>query len=85
LEGQVVGIISFTSRRAHSRLYLLINRFVDVSDFDFYKRLLPQHIVQYHKVGQQVTTDVIPIANVVAPLFYVPALDKGVQIGTVGK
>jgi hypothetical protein len=84
LEGQVVGIISFTPRRGQPCLYLLVNRFAEVNDQDFFKRVLPQHIVQYHKVGQQVTTDVIPISKVIAPLFYVPALDKGVDIGTVG-
>jgi hypothetical protein len=83
-EGQVVGIISFTPRRGHPCLYLLINRFAEVNDHEFYKRVLPQHIVQFHKVGQQVTTDVIPISKVLAPLFYVPALDKGIDIGTVG-
>ena len=32
----------------------------------------------------EVTTDVVCIANVKAPLYYVPALDMGVKIDTVG-
>lgn len=84
MEGQVVGIISYHPRGLEQCLYLLINRFNQLNDQDFFKRMLPQHIVQYHKVGQQVTTDVVSIANVKAPLYYVPALDMGVKIDTVG-
>lgn len=80
LEGQVVGIISYSLPGQRSRIYLLINRFDDLNDRDFFKRVLPQRIVQYHKMGQKITTDCIPIQYVLAPLFYVPALDKGMDM-----
>ena len=40
LEGQVVGIISYTPRGAHPCLYLLINRFTEVNDQEFFKRYM---------------------------------------------
>jgi len=79
-EGQVVGIISYPVRNGKKNLFLLMNRFKEISDVEFFRRKLPQHIVQYDKVGMKIVTDVIPIDNVRAPLFYVPALDKGMDI-----
>lgn len=90
-EGQVVGMFEYLATGATKRLYVLINRFqlVGPSHFSrpshFSSRCIPQRLVQYHKVGQQVTTDCISIDFVQAPLFYVPALDKQMDIADIGE
>lgn len=84
-EGLVVGILEYKPEKKKRQLFLLINRFRLVGGTDFTKRYLPQRLVQYHKVGQQVTTDVVHIDMVRAPLFLVPALDKDMDIADIGR
>ena len=84
LEGQVVGMFEYQASRCTKRLFLLINRFQLVGQSQFSNRFIPQRLVQYHKIGQQVTTDCISVHLVQAPLFYVPALDKAMDIADIG-
>lgn len=83
-EGQVVAIISYKPLRSERRVYLLINRFRQVNEVELKKRFIPQRLLQYNSTGQSIYPDCIPISNVKAPLFVVPALDKGVDIHTFG-
>lgn len=85
LEGQVVGMFEYQATGHTKRLYVLINRFQLVGQPQFSSRCIPQRLVQYHKVGQQVTTDCITVDLVQAPLFYVPALDKEMDIADIGE
>lgn len=85
LEGQVVGLIHYSLPGNRKRLFVLINRFKDVNEKEFFNRFLPQRIVQYDKRGTKIITDCVPIQNVTAPLFYVPALDKGMDMDLSNK
>jgi len=84
-EGLVVGMFEYKPVRDKQHLFLLINRFTLVGVTDFSKRCLPQRLMQYHKVGPKITTDIVPIHLVQAPIFLVPALDKDMDIAGVGK
>ena len=83
-EGQVVAIISYKPRVSNRRVYLLVNRFRQVQEQDLKKRLLPQRLLEYDTTGHSINPDCIPLSSVKAPLFVVPALDKGLDIGTFG-
>jgi len=84
-EGQVVGIISYKPIGKHDCVYVLINRFVTPHiTNEYFKRSLPQRLVKYHKVGQQVTTDCVPIEQLINPLFIVPAMDYGNGFRNIG-
>ena len=82
-QGQVVGIISYKPRGHPKMVYLLINRFVTATRLEYINRALPVRLVQYECISQQVTTDCIPIGDILDPLFVVPALDKGMAMGNV--
>ena len=84
-EGQVVGMFVYEASRNQKRLFVLINRFQIVGSSQFSSRSIPQRLVQYHKQGQQITTDCISVHDVQAPLFYVPALDKEMDIADIGE
>ena len=81
-QGQVVGIISYKPTGKVQQVYLLVNRFRLLSSTDYLTRALPMRCVQYDVVHQRLTTDCIPIQYIQAPLFIVPALDKGGEFGT---
>jgi hypothetical protein len=84
-EGQVVGIISFRPLDEANSLFLLVNRFATPHlQNEYFQRSLPQRLVKYHKVGPQVTTDCIPFALVIAPVFIVPAMDYGNGFTNIG-
>lgn len=84
-EGQVVGMISYKPRGGADCLYLLINRFVTPHvQNEYFRRSIPQRLVKYHKVGQQVTTDCVPMSQIIGPLFIVPALDYGQGFSNIG-
>ena len=83
-EGQVVAIISYKPRGSNRRVFLLINRYRQVNENDLKKRYLPQRLLEYDTTGHSINPDCIPLSGVKAPLFVVPALDKGLDIGTFG-
>jgi hypothetical protein len=83
-EGQVVAIISYKPRMSNARVFLLINRYRQVQDNDLKKRYLPQRLLGYNSTGHSINPDCIPLSSVKAPLFVVPALDKGLDIETFG-
>ena len=83
-EGQVAGIISYKPIRKNRKVFLLINRFRQVPEIEFKKRYLPQRLLEYDTTGHSIIPDCVPITSVKAPLFVVPALDKGVEIETFG-
>ena len=83
-EGQVVAIISYKPRMSNRRVCLLINRYRQVHKSDLKKRYLPQRLLGYDTTGHSINPDCIPLSSVKAPLFVVPALDKGLDIDTFG-
>lgn len=83
-EGQVAGIISYSINNK-GYIYLLVNRFVIVSRDEHKSRVLPERLVQYDSYHGLYTTDVIPIKSLLRPLFVVPALDKNMRMGDIGK
>ena len=85
LEGQVVGMFEYHAPGYRNQLFVMINRFQLVGPAQFSSRSIPQRLVQYQKRGPQVITDCISVHLVQAPLFYVPALDKDMDITHVGE
>ena len=83
-EGQVVAIISYKPRSSNRRVFVLINRYRQVRENELKKRYLPQRLLEYDTTGHSINPDCIPLSCVKAPVFVVPALDKGVDIGTIG-
>ena len=51
---------------------------------EYLSRVLPNKLVQYDIVRTKITIDCIPVCNVIAPLFIVPALDKEMRMNDVG-
>jgi hypothetical protein len=83
-EGQIVAIISYKPRSSNRRVFVLINRYRQVRENELKKRYLPQRLLGYDTTGHSINPDCIPLSSVKAPLFVVPALDKGLDIDTFG-